>query len=255
MSIRYTNLPPNHENFRLGPIRDSYHFNDLIINQNPRLGQPVRRGFELPKSKTFVYGKKNFFVDGGVAKAMVHDDNILKVKKSKMEPAMARDFIALNKAGVQSGITTVKDQKQYRMRHDIRVKDEPVSYFGKPLVLPPDYTCGHSNRPSTPVKELLKFKFQEKWIDDKLKAQDAFTKFESQQTHLKTGQAFENRSSVLRKNLIPKEYHFPTGLKKQGTEYWKMQKFNKSGPKVSTFRTNGQYKRAFEIFREHEKCL
>ena len=35
-----------------------------------------------------------------------------------------RDFIALNKASVQSGLTTAQEQQQYRATHDIRKKDD-----------------------------------------------------------------------------------------------------------------------------------
>ena len=35
-----------------------------------------------------------------------------------------RDFIALNKASVQSGLTTAQEQQQYRATHDIRKRDD-----------------------------------------------------------------------------------------------------------------------------------
>ena len=35
-----------------------------------------------------------------------------------------RDFLALNKAAVQSGLTTAQEQQQYRATHDIRKKDD-----------------------------------------------------------------------------------------------------------------------------------
>merc|ERR1712038_954911 len=101
---------------------------------------------------------------------MKHD---LVFKSEIEETEMPRDFINLNKHSVQSGITNVKDQSQYRMMHDIRLRPEPTNNYGKPLVLPNDYTAGHSNRPSTPVDKLIKFKYQEKWVKDMIAAQKA----------------------------------------------------------------------------------
>lgn len=46
--------------------------NETILSHKPNLGQVNNRGHSFPKSKTFTYGVKNVYEDGGVAKAMKH---------------------------------------------------------------------------------------------------------------------------------------------------------------------------------------
>ena len=246
----YTNHPVNHEKFRIGVVRDTFEKNDPFLNQNPLLGKVNPRGFDLPRSTTFTFGHKNIKKDGGVAEAMKHD---LIFKPEIKESEMPRDFINLNKHAVQSGITSVKDQSQYRMIHDIRLLPEPTNNYGKPLVLPNDYTAGHSNRPSTPVDKLMKFKFQEKWLKDTISKQEKDYAWQLKQTTLQTGKAFENKSSVLRKNRTMKtEYYHPTGLKKEGTYLWKMRRFHDKDPRISTFRTDRALKSAYDRHNLHK---
>ena len=79
-----------------------------------------------------------------------------------------RDFIALNKASVQSGLTTAQEQAQFRATHDIRRRDESecVSSRSKP-VFPPDMVFGLSTRPSTPIFDLLEHRYQERWLAER----------------------------------------------------------------------------------------
>lgn len=58
-----------------------------------------------------------------------------------------KDFLALNKAAVQSGLTSAHEQAQFRATHDIRRRDEPerVSTRSTPK-LPPDMVFGISTR-------------------------------------------------------------------------------------------------------------
>lgn len=50
----------------------------------------------------------------------VHRPTLSATRKKMSE----RDFLALNKASVQSGLTTAQEQQQYRATHDIRKKDD-----------------------------------------------------------------------------------------------------------------------------------
>jgi len=245
----YSSLPRNHEQFRLGAVRETFNKNEPILKQNPRLARVHRRGFDLPKSKSFVYGHKNYYEDGGVASAIKHD---LEFKHEIKVSEMPRDFISLNKHSVTSGITNVRDQKQYRMLHDIRLRPEPTNSYGKPLVLPHDYTAGMSNRPSTPVDKLIKFKYQEKWIKDMISSQENDTKFQMSQTTLQTGKAFENKASTLRKNRDLKKHYHPTGLKKEGSYLWKIEKFNNVPSKIASFRTEKAMEKAYNKHTLHK---
>jgi len=245
----YSALPRSDERFRIGAVRESFGRNEPISRQNPRLARVHRRGFDLPRSKSFVYGHRNEVQDGGVAAAIKHD---LKFKHVIKETEMPRDFISLNKHSVTSGVTNVKDQKQYRMLHDVRLRPEPTNNYGKPLVLPHDYTAGRSNRPSTPVDKLIKFKYQERWLDDKIAQQNADIRFQNSQTTLQTGKAFENKASVLRKNREIKKYHHPTGLKKEGTYLWKIEKFNNVPAKIGSFRTKESFSKSYHAHTLHK---
>ena len=58
-----------------------------------------------------------------------------------------RDFLALNKAAVQSGLTTAQEQQQYRATHDIRKKDDSERMASKStLKFDEDMAFGISTR-------------------------------------------------------------------------------------------------------------
>lgn len=58
-----------------------------------------------------------------------------------------RDFLALNKAAVQSGLTTAQEQQQYRATHDIRKKDDSERMASKStLKFDEDMVFGISTR-------------------------------------------------------------------------------------------------------------
>ena len=69
------------------------------------LGRPLRRCFTLP-NETFVYGRPNLTLDGGAAEAMTTKEPIPIYKRK--EKALQRDFIALNRGAVTSGLVTAK---------------------------------------------------------------------------------------------------------------------------------------------------
>ena len=64
------------------------------------------------------------------------------------EKALERDFISLNKAAVESGLTTAREQSHFRATHDIRRKpaDSAQAKTGKSIQFPPDMTFGISTR-------------------------------------------------------------------------------------------------------------
>ena len=64
------------------------------------------------------------------------------------EKALERDFISLNKAAVESGLTTASEQSRFRATHDIRRKpaDSARAKSEKSIQFPPDMTFGISTR-------------------------------------------------------------------------------------------------------------
>ena len=67
--------------------------------------------------------------------------------KSASRKIAERDFIALNKSAVQSGLTTAQEQTQFRATHDIRRRDESerISSRSAPQ-FPRDMVFGISTR-------------------------------------------------------------------------------------------------------------
>ena len=58
-----------------------------------------------------------------------------------------RDFIALNKAAVNNGLTTAQEQAQYRATHDIRRRDDSDMTSRKSTFkFDPEVTFGISTR-------------------------------------------------------------------------------------------------------------
>lgn len=71
----------------------------------PELGKPLKRCFALPNDE-FTYGRPNLPLDGGAAEAMTIREPIRQIRKK--EKAKERDFIALNKGAVATGLVTAK---------------------------------------------------------------------------------------------------------------------------------------------------
>ena len=69
------------------------------------LGRPLRRCFTLPND-TFVYGRPNLTKDGGVAETMTTREPIPIYRRKEKVPQ--RDFVALNRGAVTSGLVTAK---------------------------------------------------------------------------------------------------------------------------------------------------
>lgn len=63
----------------------------------------------------------------------------------KYVPPPGKDFVALNRAAVESGLTTAEQQQHYRATHDIRIKPRKLEEKGG-LNLPEDMVFGISTR-------------------------------------------------------------------------------------------------------------
>uniref|UniRef100_A0A672KQN6 Cilia and flagella associated protein 77 n=1 Tax=Sinocyclocheilus grahami TaxID=75366 RepID=A0A672KQN6_SINGR len=103
-----------------------------------------------------------------------------------------RDFIALNREGVKSGLVTAKELQQYRATHDIR--RQPLTREGfhrsAPDRIPADASFGVTNRPSTPISELIEYKYAQRWLEEQ-QAKDKI---------LQLGRIQDTRTTLLRKS-------------------------------------------------------
>lgn len=216
----------------LGVQRESLINNPLL--QKSELGRPLRRCFTLPPDG-FTYGKPNEGKDSGAADALVWRSAPLAPLYLKEKKA-PRDFIGLNKGAVQAGLTTAHEHFQYRATHDMRRKDsgnEKTSLKVKRI--PPTMVFGIPTKPSTPVYDLLGHKYQDRWMEERRKAEGAARARQEQKRHVdKT--IYETRTSLLRKYQPPVD---PSPL-------WQMKKFEKIPAYLSTFRSDQAKDSAFK---------
>lgn len=217
---------------RLGIYRDSMNENPLLMKS--QLGKPLKRCFSLPNDQ-FVYGRPNLPLDGGAAEAMTTREPIPMHRRK--EKTRERDFIALNKGAVATGLVTAKEHFQYRATHDVRRR---VSEEDKMKILtrriPPDMTFGISTRPSTPVFDLLEHKYQERWLAARREAEIAKRARSVQQKKL-DGRIYETRASLLRKYQPQVE----------SPPLWQMPKFQtRISAHLETFRSPEKRESAFK---------
>lgn len=87
-------------------------------------------------------------------------------KKVKSQP---RDFITLNKAATQAGLVTSEEQAQYRATHDVTTPPSAKENRLKlPKRLPPTMVFGKpTQRPVTPVFDLLENRYQTRWLKER----------------------------------------------------------------------------------------
>ena len=67
-------------------------------------------------------------------------------KASRQKKVAERDFIALNRASVQCGLTTAQEQAQFRATHDIRRRDDADRSTAATPKFPSDMVFGISTR-------------------------------------------------------------------------------------------------------------
>lgn len=161
--------------------------------------------------------------------------NIRQPSSKAAASEAAKDFLALNKRSVQSGLTTACEQMQFRKTHDIRRHENPPREKKVPPA-PPDITFGISTRPSTPVFELLAHRYQEEWLDETRKLEKKRKDELKGKVHCMwtwsclirlacytqklNGKVYETRASLLRRYSEPVEC----------APLWKMSKFTKVRP-------------------------
>lgn len=70
----------------------------------------------------------------------------LSISKSAQYRKAERDFVALNREGVKSGLVTAKELHQFRATHDIRRPVVSKTYKSAPVQIPQDITFGLPTR-------------------------------------------------------------------------------------------------------------
>uniref|UniRef100_A0A8C2Q7R4 Cilia and flagella associated protein 77 n=1 Tax=Cyprinus carpio TaxID=7962 RepID=A0A8C2Q7R4_CYPCA len=216
------------ESPRVGVVRESMLHRPLLIK--PALGKTKSRGLSYP-GPDFVFGTATTVQDGGVPEAISSwHTHTMSTRNREAE----RDFIALNREGVKSGLVTAKELHQYRATHDIR--RQPLTREGfrrsAPARIPADASFGITNRPSTPISELIEYKYAQRWLEE----QQAKDKILQAHQHKKAqlGRIQDTRTTLLRKSRpLP-----------EAPSMWKMPRFQQVGPALDTFRDPEARKKA-----------
>uniref|UniRef100_A0AAY5L0V3 Cilia and flagella associated protein 77 n=1 Tax=Esox lucius TaxID=8010 RepID=A0AAY5L0V3_ESOLU len=131
----------------VGVVRESMLANPLLIR--PVLGKTKSNGLAFP-GPDFVYGTVTTTQDGGVSEALsnwrAHSVPTSGCSSQSRRPE--KDFVAMNREGVKSGLVTAKEHYQYRATQDRR-RAAPArvrSHVPAPPRIPPDTTFGISTR-------------------------------------------------------------------------------------------------------------
>ncbi|KAI2664701.1 Cilia- and flagella-associated protein 77 [Labeo rohita] len=196
----------------------------------PALGKTKSRGLSYP-GPDFVFGTATTVQDGGVPEAISSwHTHTMSTRNREAE----RDFIALNREGVKSGLVTAKELHQYRATHDIR--RQPLTREGfrrsAPARIPADASFGISNRPSTPISELMEYKYAQRWLEEQQVKDKILQAHQHKKAQL--GRIQDTRTTLLRKSRpLP-----------EAPSMWKMPRFQQVGPALDTFRDPEARKKA-----------
>ncbi|MEE6505406.1 hypothetical protein FKM82_005517 [Ascaphus truei] len=219
------------ENERFGLVRDSMQ--DNVLLRKSELGKTMRPCYALP-GPDFIYGQNTSLKEGGVAEAIGHWQAIeARARRRKLE----RNFVALNREAVKSGLVTAAEHQTYRNTHQIwlAVNEGRIKHLG--LRLPPNMTFGITTRPSTPIFDLLENKYQHLWVEQQAKQTVRIKTKEK----IKLGDVKDTRTSMLRRYQPPAD---PAPL-------WQLPRFQKVGTHLDTFSTQEARQRAFTDHRSN----
>ncbi|XP_036276333.1 cilia- and flagella-associated protein 77 [Pipistrellus kuhlii] len=232
--LTIADIRPGMENERLGVVRDSMFQNPLIVKAE--LGKPRERNVTLP-GLDFNYGLYVRGLDGGVPEAIGHW-SVYKPQPTCHEE-LRRDYIAMNRGAVKAGLVTARETMLYQQVNDLRITSEDQRRFKRePSSIPANMTFGIPSRPSTPLFDLLRHRYQQLWVQEQKAAQKAIKLEKKQKVSL--GELYETRSSQLRK------YKPPVKL----DALWHMPHFQKVGRHLDTFPTEADRQRALKAHRE-----
>lgn len=244
--------PPEAFNFTatgvLGDKRDTMLENELLLRC--QLSQPMKRGYTHFPGQSYCYGKPNAIKDGGAAEALSgwpvssNKGTYFHKKSAGKEIRPDRDFVAMNRSAVEHGLTTSREQSDFRATHDIRRKVQTESANGKNKQhrIPASMVFGVATRPSTPIHDLLEHKYQDRWVEER-KTVELLRKSKNQSNKLDPSKLYSNRATRMRHQLAPI----------QSAPLWHLPKFaNKATPQLETFRSASAKERSFSHY-QHDK--
>ncbi|KAM5145909.1 cilia- and flagella-associated protein 77 [Mantella aurantiaca] len=215
------------ENERFGVVRETMNNNQLL--QKAELGKIKKRCFSLP-GPDFTYGQNSFLKEGGVAAAIGHWQTVeAKARQRKLES----DFVALNREAVKSGLVTATEHQIFRNTHKIWLPFNEGRIKDHSLHIPPGMTFGISNRPSTPINELIEHKYQNIWLEQQRQATEALRILSMEKKKMDKVQ--DTRTTMLRR-FQPEADPAPL---------WHLPRFQKVGPSLNTFPSDKARQRAF----------
>lgn len=229
----------------LGDKRETMLKNQLLLRNE--LAQPMRRGYTNYPGEVYTYGRPNAAREGGANEALSGWPNsgglyFHRKESSSLDSQPDRDFMALNRAAVQAGLTSAPQHYNFRATHDIRCKIQTEEgKKTKTRRLPPTQVYGIATRPSTPIHDLLEHKYQDNWLQDRRSADMAAqSKKDTQQRLAPPGKVYETRATQLRVHQVPVS---PAPL-------WQLPRFvNKARPHLDTF---GSTKAKNAAFKAHK---
>jgi hypothetical protein len=216
----------------LGQQRNTMLMNELHLRDE--LGRSKKRGYAAYPGNSYRYGKANPNVNNGVADA-------LKWNSGGNESRANYEFFSADEL-VPSGEETIFEQNKHKSdpnnnTHIKSTKAKQSAVKNKPL---PDIAYGQTGRPSTPIQQLLEYKFQDDWLKRQRAMQLARAK-DAQVKKLPPGAYRENYTSQLRSAT-----NLPL-LSQQQRPLWQMPKFTKSATaNLDTFRSPSARDRALK---------
>lgn len=201
------------------------------------IGKPLKRGFLLPPDP-FTYGRNSQGKEVSASDTFKWQTNETGV--SQNDKIKARDFISLNKAATNAGLVTAKEHFQYRATHQLPPlkPKRTVKLFETcdQSSQPADVVYGVPTKPSTPVFDLLEFKYQERWQEEMRRYDEMRRKMENERNPVPRNAYRETRASKLRRHSPPVD---PPVL-------WQMPRFCKKAlPALQTFRSETARRQAF----------
>lgn len=225
-------ISQNISDLRLGINRKSFREDPLL--QKYKLGKSLHLCKKLPNDPDFIHGRPNRARDGGVPGVMFWK-SYHATPQYKKAP---KDFIKLNKRSAMCGMANAKEQNYFRAANDFRVMPAMKPPYMKPILqrLPPGMTFGKKTRVCTPIGDVVQNRFQTTWLA-KTRENERLAKERKQQYYKMLTYPKNTRSCALQVRQPVLEH----------TPMWKMQKWNKVPPHISSFRSSECRDKAFKL--------
>ncbi|KAJ3084885.1 hypothetical protein BCR33DRAFT_713874 [Rhizoclosmatium globosum] len=231
----------------------SFTSNPLLVKDS--VGKTRPTVFDLP-GDDHIYGKK---VERNPEECAAQVLQHWNVKATSKHAVPALDYITMNRNTAKQGILSPRAIRDYRKEHPVRMKIGDHNLFGSDGIgaagpngealtsaearklkllgtLPHDndsnFVYGMPTRPSTPVAYLMTDKYQREWINAEAKRNAAQAAQEKERLKKKTLATPQQRKTDIMESK-PKKVLL---VDKDPKTLFKMSKFLKQGPKISSWR-------------------